>query len=119
MEWNDADIAEGILRDEADNVIEGTMSNLFCYRAGVLHTPDLSRCGVAGVQRDRMLAFAAELGLPAHVAPLSLDELMAADEVMLCNSVIGLWQVREFNGRVWASGEICARLRTLLEGRDD
>lgn len=119
MEWNDADIAEGILRDEADNVIEGTMSNLFCCRAGVLHTPDLSRCGVAGVQRERMLVFAAALGLPVHVAPLSLDELMAADEVMLCNSVIGLWQVREFNGRVWASGEVCARLRTLLEGRDD
>ena len=119
MEWDDAAIAEGLLLDEAGNVIEGTMSNLFACRDGVLHTPDLSRCGVAGVQRDRILALAAELGLSVMVAPLSLDTLMAADEVMLCNSVIGVWQVREFNGRVWESGGISARLRSLLEGRDD
>lgn len=119
MEWDDAAIAEGILLDEAGSVIEGTMSNVFCYRAGGLYTPDLSRCGVAGVQRERILAFAAELGLKTQIAPLPLDVLMAADEVMLCNSVIGVWQVREFNGRVWSGGEISARLRLLLEGRDD
>ncbi|MBU0592288.1 MAG: aminodeoxychorismate lyase [Gammaproteobacteria bacterium] len=119
MEWKDAAIAEGLLLDEAGNVIEGTMSNVFSCRAGVLHTPDLGRCGVAGVQRDRILDFAAELGLATHVAPLALDELMAADEVMLCNSVIGLWQVREFNGRVWNGGAVSARLRSLLEDRDD
>ncbi len=119
MEWNDASIAEGILLDEAGSVIEGTMSNVFCYRAGRLHTPDLSNCGVAGVQRDRILAFAEELGLTVMVAPLSLDALMMAEEVMLCNSVIGVWQVREFNGRVWHSGAISACLRSLLEERDD
>lgn len=119
MEWNDAAIAEGLLLDEGGNVIEGTMSNVFAWRQGVLHTPDLGRCGVAGVQRDRILSFAAELGLPTLVAPLSLDALMAADEVMLCNSVIGVWQVREFNGRVWSGGDMSVRLRLLLEGRDD
>lgn len=119
MEWDDASISEGILLDEAGNVIEGTMSNVFVWQHGVLHTPDLSRCGVAGVQRERMLAFAAELGLQTRVAPLALDALMAADEVMLCNSVIGLWPVREFNGRVWEKGGVSARLRALLEQRND
>ncbi|PWB57637.1 MAG: aminodeoxychorismate lyase [Nitrosomonadales bacterium] len=119
MEWNDAAIAEGILLDEAGSVIEGTMSNVFALRDGVLHTPDLSRCGVAGVQRDRILAFAAELGLKTRIASLPLDALMAADEVMLCNSVIGVWQVREFNGRVWNGGAVSARLRALLDERDD
>lgn len=119
MEWDDAAIAEGLLLDEAGNVIEGTMSNVFALRDGVLHTPDLSRCGVAGVQRERILAFAAELGMAARVAPLALDELMAADEVMLCNSVIGLWPVREFNGRVWNGGAVGARLMALLEQRND
>ena len=119
MEWNDAAIAEGLLLDEAGSVIEATMSNVFACRDGVLHTPDLGRCGVAGVQRERILALAAELGLSTMVAPLSLDDLMAADEMMLCNSVIGVWQVREFNGRVWESGDITARLRSSLEERDD
>ncbi|MFN3398577.1 MAG: aminodeoxychorismate lyase [Sulfurimicrobium sp.] len=119
MEWDDPAIAEGLLLDAAGDVIEGTMSNVFCYRAGVLHTPDLSGCGVAGVQRERILDFAARSGMAARVAKLPLDMLMEADEIMLCNSVIGLWPVREFNGRTWEIGGVAARLRQWLEERDD
>jgi len=119
MEWDDPAIAEGILLDEAGNVIEGTMSNVFCFRAGVLHTPDLSCCGVAGVQRERILDFAAKAGMVVRVGKLPLDMLMDAEEVMLCNSVIGIWPVREFNGRVWEMGGVAVGLRRLMEERDD
>lgn len=119
MEWSDPAIAEGLLLDEAGNVIEGTMSNVFAWHEGVLHTPDLARCGVAGMQRDRILAFARELGLVVRIGTLSLDTLMVAEEVLLCNSVIGIWQVREFNGRVWPAGSLTAQLRRLVEERDD
>lgn len=119
MEWDDPAIAEGILLDAAGNVIEGTMSNVFCYRAGVLHTPDLSCCGVAGVQRERILDFAAESGVAVRVGKLPLDMLMEAEEIMLCNSVIGIWPVCEFNGRVWQAGSLALQLSRLLAGRDD
>ena len=119
MEWNDPAIAEGLLLDAAGDVIEGTMSNVFCYRAGVLHTPDLSICGVAGVQRERILEYAAQSGMAVQVGKLPLDVLMEADEIMLCNSVIGVWPVREFNGRVWDKGGVVVRLRRLMEARDD
>lgn len=119
MEWADPGIAEGLLLDEADNVIEGTMSNVFAWHEGALHTPDLTRCGVAGVQRDRILAFARELGLAVKVGVLRLERLMAAEEVMLCNSVIGIWQVCEFNGRAWQAGHLTPQLRQLMDERDD
>ena len=119
MEWNDPAVAEGILLDMEDGVIEGTMSNVFCYRAGVLHTPDLSCSGVAGVQRERILGFAAELGVAVRVGQLPLGVLMEAEEIMLCNSVIGVWPVCEFNGRVWQAGGLAMQLRRLLEERDD
>ena len=48
MEWDDPAIAEGILLDEAGNVIEGTMSNVFCSVQGVLHTPELSAAAWRG-----------------------------------------------------------------------
>lgn len=119
MEWNDAEIAEGLLQDEKGDVIEGTMSNLFAYRDGVLHTPDLSRCGVAGVQRERILEFSSELGMKSRIGSMTLESLMQADEIMLSNSIIGLWQVREFNGRRWPDGQLTVRLRPLLDGRND
>lgn len=119
MEWDDPAFAEGLLLDEAGCAIEGTMSNLFVYRDGVLYTPSLDRCGVAGVQRERLLEIAAELGMAVRIAPLPLETLMDADEIMLTNSVIGLWKVREFNGRVWHGGSVADEIRLHLDGRDD
>jgi len=119
MEWSDPEIVEGLLLDERGYVIEGTMSNVFAYRGGVLHTPDMSYCGVAGMQRERIMEFAAELGIAVQIGPLTLDMLMEADEIMLSNSVIGVWKVREFNGRMWPDGNLTARLRRLVDGRDD
>ncbi len=116
-EWTDPAIAEGLLLDMDGNVIEGTMSNLLILQGTTLLTPDLGRCGVAGVQRARIMALAGELGLTAKVENLSLAELHEADEVVLCNSVIGAWQVRELAGKMWRSGSLATRLRKLLDDR--
>ncbi|MDD5330137.1 MAG: aminodeoxychorismate lyase [Sulfuricella sp.] len=116
-EWTDPAIAEGLLLDMGGNVIEGTMSNLLILQGTTLLTPDLSRCGVAGVQRARIMALAGELGLAAKVENLSLAQLQEADEVALCNSVIGAWQVRELAGKVWRGGSLATRLRKLLDDR--
>lgn len=97
-EWNDADIAEGLLMDESGHIIEATRSNLFLVKDGVLFTPDLSRCGVAGLQRERVMAWAKQHGVACNIASLLLDDLLAADEVFVVNSVIGLWPVREMPG---------------------
>jgi 4-amino-4-deoxychorismate lyase len=95
-EWQDPTIAEGLLMDEFGNVIEGTRSNLFALINGELLTSPLAYSGVAGVQRDRVLAWAAEQQFPHREANFSLDELRQADEIFLVNSVFGLWPVREF-----------------------
>jgi len=94
-EWNDVNIAEGLLQDENDHVIEGTRSNLFLVRDGKLYTPDLSKCGVAGLQRDRVIAYARQHRIVCKITELTMDDLLAADEIFVVNSVIGLWPVRE------------------------
>lgn len=119
MEWDDLGIAEGLMLDMEGNVVEGTLSNLFLVKDGTLFTPDLSRCGVAGVQRERILELAAREGIAARVQALSLAQLHEAEEVMLCNSVIGLWQVRQFQDRQWPCGELTEILRCLLHAETD
>ncbi len=109
-EWTEPEIAEGLLLDDAGRVIEGTMSNLFIVRRGVVLTPDLSRCGVAGVQRSRILAAAPALGMQARVADLTLDDVLACDELFLVNSVIGLWPVRALERREWPAGPVTRRI---------
>ena len=122
-ELNDAQLkdekfGEGLLLDAANNVIEGTRSNLFLVSQGKLVTPDLSRCGVAGVQRERVMAWAAQHSMPLQVRDVGLDEVMKADEVFVVNSVIGLWPVRELEQCRWTSFPVAARIRLFLDEQD-
>ncbi len=94
-EWQDRNIAEGLLIDVSGFVISGTRSNLFMLRSGVLYTPNLSRCGVAGVQRERVLDWSKQHGVTSKITDFGMEELVQADEVFLVNSVFGLWPVKE------------------------
>lgn len=93
LEWNDPAIFEGLLCDHSGWVIGGVMSNLFWIKNGELFTPDLSQCGVAGVARTRLLRGAARQGIRANVGRFYPRAILAADEVMLCNSVMGVRRV--------------------------
>lgn len=118
-EWQETDSAEGLLLDIAGNVVEGTRTNLFMVRNGELLTPDLSRCGVAGIQRDRVIEWAVEQGMPCQVAHFSLTKLLEADEVFLVNSLIGLWPVRELQGRIWHKHPISLQVQEWFNHAPD
>lgn len=110
-EWNDPKIHEGLLLDAADRVVCGTMSNLFFWRDGRLHTPRLDRCGIAGVVRGRLLA-----RYPAQQGDYALEEILAADEVMLSNSVLGLVRLARLEDRYWPKPVISPLLKEKLHG---
>ncbi len=118
-EWDDAGIAEGVLLDIAGNVVEGTRSNLFMVRDGKMLTPDLTLCGVSGVQRERVMEWAAKHNTPCEIASFSLAELLQADEVFVVNSVIGLWPVCELQGRSWQHLPVSHEIRQWLNDTHD
>jgi 4-amino-4-deoxychorismate lyase len=117
-EASDADVAEGLLMDGEGNVIEGTRSNLFLVRHEKLVTPDLSRCGVAGVQRERVMVWAAQHDLPLQVRDVRLDEVLHADELFVVNSIIGMWPIRELEQRCWSEFPITVKIRHALDRYD-
>lgn len=108
------DSHEGIVLDTVGHVIEATRSNVFMVSNGTLFTPDLSNCGVAGMQRDRVIDWAKQNGIQCNIANLSLTDLLAADEVFLVNSIIGLWPVREMPGYQREHHPISQRIRHSL-----
>ena len=117
-EFKDSDVTEGLLMDEEDHVIGGTRSNLFLVSQGKLITPELSHCGVAGVQRDRVMAWAEQSNMPIQVCEVGLDEVMNADEVFVTNSVMTLWPIRELGKRCWTDFPVAEGIRIFLEDRD-
>lgn len=106
-----AGVDEALVGDADGRPLCGTRTNLFWVRGGVLRTPALDRCGVAGLMRDKVLAAAAALGVPAQVAPGSWAELQAAEEAFVTNSVIGIWPLASLDARAWrAPGPVTRRL---------
>ena len=115
-EWDDPAIAEGLVLDTAGNVIGGTMTNLFIVDVnGLLVTPDLSGCGVAGVTRERILAAAVREGLPCRIEALALERVRAARELMVVNSVVGIWPVCDLDGQALRPGPEAVRLKQWLD----
>lgn len=113
-EWTDPEIAEGLLLDTDGHVIGGTMTNLFIAKAGTLVTPKLDRCGVAGVTRQRAMSEAAHLGVPCHVADISWNDVLGADEAILVNSLAGAWSVREIDGSARVPGPLGRAMQQWL-----
>lgn len=113
-EWSDAAIAEGLMCNADGAIISGTMSNFFYVRGGVLGTSDLGACGVAGVQRDRILDHAKSHGIPVTMKPLHRDDVTRADELFVCNSLIGIWPIIACGELRWPVGPIARRLQAAL-----
>ena len=113
-EWQDKAMDEGIMLDQDDDVIEGTFSNLFLVNNGCLQTPDLSLSGVAGVMRDYIMEQAENLDIKTETKKIKLDDVLGADEVFVCNSLIGIWPVVNIQGHSLKVGDITRSLQKQI-----
>jgi 4-amino-4-deoxychorismate lyase len=118
-EWTDSGIAEGLLLDNSDFVIGGTMSNLFIVRSGTLITPDLGRCGVAGVTRDRVMHAATARGVSIAIGRIGWRDVLSADEAFLVNSLAGAWPISELEGTKLSTGPLVRSVQRWLDQDDD
>jgi 4-amino-4-deoxychorismate lyase len=84
---------EGLMRSSRGHVISGTSSNVFAVSGGKLLTPRVDRCGVAGIMRDAVIEAAVDLRVSVREKLLSAGDLAAANELFVCNSVMGIWPV--------------------------
>lgn len=115
-EWDDPSIDEGVMCSVSGDIIECTSSNLFLVLDGTLLTPDLSRCGVAGVMRRHVLTLAETLSIPARIGRLDVDTLATADELFVTNASRGIAPVGCMEERAWpAPGPRTRQLMRALE----
>lgn len=117
--WPDG-VDEALLGDDRGHPVCATRANLFWVRDGVLHTPALDRCGVAGVTRARVLALAAAAGIDCRIGGQPWSALLAADEAFLSGSLIGIWPLRAIDGHCYeAQRPVTRHLQGLLAHPSD
>lgn len=115
-EWTDENIAEGLLFDQSNHLIEGTMTNVFIVKSNQLITPLINTSGVSGILRAHIIRIANQLGMHFKEELLSKDDLNSADEVFVCNSINGIWPVNRISvlGKTLSVGPLTQRLQQAL-----
>lgn len=107
---------EGLMCSPDGQLIEGIKSNVFVHDRGTWMTPDLQQCGVAGVMRAWVLQQIPQ----TQIRALGTDEVLAAQEMFVCNSIFGIWPVTQLHWgshmRQLAIGEQTRHLQALFEG---
>jgi len=84
---------EGIMLNWEGYVAEGTISNIFMVKRGVLYTPNLDTGILEGVTRDLVLRLAKRKGIPIKEAMLRPRDLLNADESFITNTTMGIMPV--------------------------
>ncbi|GAB4091191.1 aminotransferase class IV [Flaviaesturariibacter terrae] len=109
----DLGIDECFLVNAWGNVCDGARTNLFVVTNGQLRTPPLSEGPIDGVLRRQLLELRAQEGEPVEEVPLTMEDLLAADEIFLTNALRGIRWVGRFRQRNYGcavSRDLYARL---------
>lgn len=110
-----------LIVDSDGTVLECSRANVFAVSGDALRTPRTDGRILPGIARARVLELAEELGFEAGEESLSREDLLAADEVLLSNSLRGIERARSLDGhelrpRGDAGARLAAGLRRAWRG---
>ena len=86
---------EAILLDAKGFVSEGTGENIFVVRRGKIYTPGPESDILMGVTRDAVLRIATDLGYLVLERPISVGQLLSADEAFFCGTYAEVAPIKE------------------------
>jgi branched-chain amino acid aminotransferase len=95
---------EGIMLNWKGELAEGTISNIFIVRKGLLRTPGLTSGILEGVTRDLVLHLAHTSSIPVDESSLRPRDLLKADECFITNTTVEIMPVTRVDGRLIGDG---------------
>jgi 4-amino-4-deoxychorismate lyase len=113
-EWDASNIQEGLMLDMNENVVEGTMSNLFLVKDNILYTPLLEQCGIEGVLRNILIFIANDHQIRVVEKKISIQDVYSANEIFITNSIIGIWPVIQLEKVQYKIGTLTRELQKLF-----
>ncbi len=78
--------SEALFLDTQERLSEGTGTNIFFVKNGIVFTPS-EKCGILrGITRDLVIDLAHEIGIEVRQGEFSFEDLMVADEIFITSS---------------------------------
>ncbi len=91
-----------LLRDADGNLAEGPGFNMFIVKDGKLSTPDHGV--LEGITRQTVLDLCDQMAFDAEKRPVSVEDLLSADEVFVTSTAGGLMPVCQIDGKNIGAG---------------
>ncbi len=96
---------EALLLNSQGLVAEGSGENLFVVKDGAIITNDKDASILMGVTRASVLEIAKDLGIETKIAPISVEDVLGADELFFSGTAVEVTAIREVDGRVMSGGK--------------
>jgi branched-chain amino acid aminotransferase len=105
---------EAIFANTRGDLCEGTGSNIFVIRDGVVRTPPLESGCLAGITRAVTIEWCREEGVEVREETLALEVLQEADEVFLTSSTKDVLAVHGVDDRPLTPGPLTAQVAEIF-----
>ncbi|MFA6014001.1 MAG: D-amino acid aminotransferase [Gallionellaceae bacterium] len=114
----DAGCAETVMIRDNEFLTEGSASNIFVVKNGVLLAPPKDNLMLPGITYDVLLELAAANNIPVQIRKILLNEVVTADELLLTSSTKEVLAITQLNGKPVGAGkpgEMFARIYALYQ----
>lgn len=114
-EAQQANCMESLWFTTQNQLAEGSITNVFIVKEGVLKTPALDTPVLPGIARAVVLELAEEEKIETQQCSISIDELLDADEVILTNAIMQVMPVVRVEQSDIADGQVGPLAKRLRE----
>ncbi len=104
IEAKQANVSEAFMLNTEGYVAEGTVSNIFIVKDGVVKTPPLSVGILNGVTRSLVIGLAQKNNIPLTEQQFQPEELYAADECFVTSTLYEVMPVTSINNKPVGTG---------------
>ncbi len=101
---------DAVILNAWERICESSIANIFIVKSKKIFTPPLSEGCVAGVMRRGLIE---NFGIEEK--PLSVEELLSADELFLTNSIQLLKWVKQFRNKTYGNQKVKEIFKRVIE----
>ncbi|SEJ33567.1 D-alanine transaminase [Bhargavaea ginsengi] len=119
QEAHEAGCLEALLHRDG-TVTEGSSSNMFGVKDGVIYTHPVSNFILNGITRRVIMQCCEEIGQPVAEEPMSLEDVYSMDEFFMSSTTNGILPVSEIDGQKVGEGTpgpVTKRLMAAFEAK--
>ena len=106
---------EAIILNSKGSICEGSRSNIFTVKKGVIFTPPVDSGCLAWITREVVIEIAGMLKLDLFQIALKPSDLLSSDEAFATNSLIEVMPLTKVDARIIGRGKIGSLTKLILE----